>query len=250
MEAVGEALQARLHPVDADRRSDCRRSPPGMAANRPSAVANRASAMPGATTASEVLCSPAMSVKLRMIPQTVPNRPTKGATEPTVARMLSRAASRSVSAATAECMATARRERVPSRSTRLAGGRAAPFGDAGGEHLGARAARSCRAPRRSCRYPRLSRNRARTGRSRGGSRRIFAPLADDDRPGPDAGEEQADHHDLDDDVGLQEQGDGDIRSLVADAANSGLLPSSAARTPRPRRAAGASAVPPATGRRP
>ena len=50
----------------------------GMAANRPMAVANSASAMPGATTASEVLLAPAMAVKLRMMPQTVPNRPTKG----------------------------------------------------------------------------------------------------------------------------------------------------------------------------
>src|SRR3546814_8837259 len=47
----------------------------GMAANSPSAVANSASAIPGATTARLVLLAPAMSLKLRMIPQTVPNRP-------------------------------------------------------------------------------------------------------------------------------------------------------------------------------
>ena len=73
----------------------------GIAANRPMAVANKASAMPGATTASEVLLASAMAVKLRMMPQTVPNRPTKGATEPTVARMFRRSHSRSSSAATA-----------------------------------------------------------------------------------------------------------------------------------------------------
>ena len=58
-----------------------------------------------------------MSLKLRMIPQTVPNRPTNGATEPTVARMLSRPARRSTSAVTALCSAADRRERVPSLST-------------------------------------------------------------------------------------------------------------------------------------
>ena len=36
----------------------------GMAAIRPTAVANRASAIPGATTASEVVCWPAIALKL------------------------------------------------------------------------------------------------------------------------------------------------------------------------------------------
>lgn len=48
-------------------------------------VASRASAMPGATTARLVVCDLAMPIKLFMIPQTVPNRPTKGAVEPMVA---------------------------------------------------------------------------------------------------------------------------------------------------------------------
>ena len=89
----------------------------GMAANRPIAVANSASAMPGATTASEVLLAPAMAVKLRMMPHTVPNRPTNGATEPTVARMLRRSPRRSSSAATAAFIRLASRSRVPARST-------------------------------------------------------------------------------------------------------------------------------------
>src|SRR5690606_25566419 len=38
------------------------------------------------------------------------------------------------------------------------------------------------------------------------------PLADDDRPGPDAGREQAEHHHLHDDVGLHEQADRRHRS--------------------------------------
>ncbi len=88
----------------------------GMAANRPMAVANKASAMPGATTARLVFCSPAMAVKLRMIPQTVPNRPTNGAIDPTVARTLSRSAILSMAPATAEFIAVESRSRVPTGS--------------------------------------------------------------------------------------------------------------------------------------
>src|SRR3954462_11261508 len=54
-----------------------------MAAMRPIAVANRASAIPGATTASEVFFEAAIDWKLDMMPQTVPNRPTKGPADPT-----------------------------------------------------------------------------------------------------------------------------------------------------------------------
>ena len=72
--------------------------------------------MPGATTASDVLFCAAIDVKLRMIPQTVPNRPTKGATAPTVARILRRSPSRSSSAATAAFIRVASRSRVPERS--------------------------------------------------------------------------------------------------------------------------------------
>ena len=89
----------------------------GIAANSPIAVANSASAMPGATTASEVFCACAMPVKLRMIPHTVPNSPTNGATEPTVARMFNRSDSWSISLATAAPIAVASRSRVPPRST-------------------------------------------------------------------------------------------------------------------------------------
>jgi hypothetical protein len=42
--------------------------------------------MPGATTASEVLLVAAMAENEFMIPQTVPNRPIKGAVDPTLAR--------------------------------------------------------------------------------------------------------------------------------------------------------------------
>ena len=57
----------------------------GIAATRPMAVASRASAMPGATTARFEVWAWLMPTKLFMMPHTVPNSPTKGATEPTVA---------------------------------------------------------------------------------------------------------------------------------------------------------------------
>src|ERR1700712_398210 len=69
----------------------------GMAAIRPIAVANSASAMPGATTASEVFFDAAIDWKLDMMPQTVPNRPTNGPAEPTVANTSNRRSSRSIS---------------------------------------------------------------------------------------------------------------------------------------------------------
>ncbi|CAH1657327.1 conserved exported hypothetical protein [Hyphomicrobiales bacterium] len=58
----------------------------GMAATRPMAVASNASAMPGATTARFVVFDFAMPMNEFMMPQTVPNRPTKGAVAPMVAR--------------------------------------------------------------------------------------------------------------------------------------------------------------------
>src|SRR6185437_12148903 len=58
-----------------------------MAATRPKAVASSASAMPGATTARLVVCDSEIPMKAFMMPQTVPNRPTKGAVAPMVARI-------------------------------------------------------------------------------------------------------------------------------------------------------------------
>ena len=57
-----------------------------MAANKPSAVANNASAIPGATIAKLVFLEIAIDWNEFIIPQTVPNRPIKGAVEPTVAQ--------------------------------------------------------------------------------------------------------------------------------------------------------------------
>ncbi|CAH2406044.1 hypothetical protein MES4922_420056 [Mesorhizobium ventifaucium] len=58
----------------------------GIAATSPIAVASKASAMPGATTARLVVCACEMPMKAFMMPQTVPKRPTKGAVEPIVAK--------------------------------------------------------------------------------------------------------------------------------------------------------------------
>jgi hypothetical protein len=57
----------------------------GTAATRPIAVASNASAIPGATTARFVVCDFEMPIKAFMMPQTVPNKPTKGAVAPIVA---------------------------------------------------------------------------------------------------------------------------------------------------------------------
>ena len=57
-----------------------------MAANKPNAVANKASAIPGATIARLVFLDIAIDWKEFIIPQTVPNNPINGAVEPIVAR--------------------------------------------------------------------------------------------------------------------------------------------------------------------
>src|SRR6516164_11358117 len=76
----------------------------GMAATRPIAVANSASAIPGATTASEVFCEAAIDWKLVIMPATVPNRPMNGPAEPTVAKTRSRRSICSTSRAIATSM--------------------------------------------------------------------------------------------------------------------------------------------------
>ena len=58
----------------------------GIAANNPKAVANKASAIPGATIAKLVFLEIAIDWKEFIIPQTVPNKPINGAVEPTVAK--------------------------------------------------------------------------------------------------------------------------------------------------------------------
>ena len=58
----------------------------GIAASKPSAVANRASAIPGATIAKLVFLEIAIDWNEFIMPQTVPNKPIKGAVDPIVAR--------------------------------------------------------------------------------------------------------------------------------------------------------------------
>ena len=58
----------------------------GTAASNPRAVANKASAIPGATTAKLVFFDTAIDWKEFITPHTVPNNPIKGAVEPTVAK--------------------------------------------------------------------------------------------------------------------------------------------------------------------
>ena len=58
----------------------------GIAANNPSAVANKASAIPGATIAKLVFLDIAIDWKEFIIPQTVPNNPINGAVDTTVAK--------------------------------------------------------------------------------------------------------------------------------------------------------------------
>ena len=57
-----------------------------MAATSPAAVAMSASAIPGATTASEADPTLPIPMKEFMIPHTVPKRPIKGVVDPVVAR--------------------------------------------------------------------------------------------------------------------------------------------------------------------
>ena len=57
-----------------------------MAASKPKAVANKASAIPGATIAKLVFLEIAIHWKEFMMPQTVPNNPIKGAVDPIVAK--------------------------------------------------------------------------------------------------------------------------------------------------------------------
>ena len=68
--------------------------------------------MPGATTARLVLCMAAIAEKLCMMPQTVPNRPMKGAVEPTEARNTIQRSIRSISRWVATAIARSTRSRT------------------------------------------------------------------------------------------------------------------------------------------
>src|SRR6266478_3245887 len=77
-----------------------------MAVKSPAAVVTRASEMPGATA--RRLAEPAAPKpeKASMMPQTVPNRPMNGVTEPVVASQVMPFSTRRISSADASCMLT------------------------------------------------------------------------------------------------------------------------------------------------
>src|SRR6185437_14974204 len=77
----------------------------GMAANKPIAVATSASEICGATTAMVTSCNSPRPWNAPMMPQTVPNRPMYGLTEPTLARNSRLRSSRPTSRVTETCMA-------------------------------------------------------------------------------------------------------------------------------------------------
>src|ERR1700722_7122293 len=83
-----------------------------MAGNRPMAVVTSASETPGTTIASVACCTFPSELKAFMMPQTVPNRPTYGLVEPTVASVARLCSSRSISLSCATRIA----RRAPSSS--------------------------------------------------------------------------------------------------------------------------------------
>ena len=85
----------------------------GIAATRPIAVASSASAMPGATTARLVVCAFEMPMKEFMMPQTVPNSPTKGEVAPMVASRPMPSRTRRASARTISAQLDAARSLMP-----------------------------------------------------------------------------------------------------------------------------------------
>ena len=127
----------------------------GIAATRPMAVANSASAMPGATTARLVSCRAAMPAKLCMMPQTVPNRPMKGRPSRWSPAAAGPARPAAGSAAMAARMACSSR---PRNSPAVSAGIAplAPFGMAGAERRGGEALAAAARRRRGVRAARAS----------------------------------------------------------------------------------------------
>ena len=122
--ALGEGRNRR-------RRTCCRRSAPGWRRTRPRAVANSASAMPGATTVRLVSPRAAMSRNEFMIPMTVPSRPMKGVEEAMIASVDSPVSIRSVSRLTATSICAGARSTIALASSAAAAAAVAPFTGAG-----------------------------------------------------------------------------------------------------------------------
>ena len=88
----------------------------------------------------------------------------------------------------------------------VAGRRAAPLGDAGAEHLGTRQRLLAALLDEAVDIVGLPEVALEGGIALADAADPQR-MGDDDRPGPDAGEDEPGHHRLDDDVGPQEQGD-------------------------------------------
>ncbi len=173
-----------------------------MAAKRPSAVASSASAMPGATTASEVFFDAAIDWNEFMMPNTVPNRPMNGPAEATVASTrrfdfepLDLARDRDVEhLVDAGVQAAERARRLLERALPLAHRRDEQGGGAGVVRL-------------------VRQRRVKLLERLAGPEHLLETLhlvaelakqpglVENDRPAPERSEEQAEHHRLDDDVG-------------------------------------------------
>src|ERR1035437_7022060 len=170
-----------------------------MAATSPSAVASKASAMPGATTARLVVWDSEIPMKEFMMPQTVPNRPTNGAVAPVVARMPTpRETCRVIAAST--------------RSSRNATRSLNPSSMVPSDSSASRAV-----DRMSCATASLSASQSRTASKTAAALQYFEPatcnllrnpqlngLGEPNRPGHERGEGQANHHGLHHDIGIEE----------------------------------------------
>ena len=177
--------------------------------------------MPGATTARFVVCAFEMPMKLSMMPQTVPNRPTKGAVAPIVARMpvpreIFRPAAISMRS---DCQAM--RSFKPS-ARKLAESRIS-F---------AAACMSCATgplPLRSfsCACASVVRlgEHAQSAPNRGACAKKLDAFGDPDRPGHERSNRKADHDRLHDGIGMQEHAPrGEVLRQVGDGKRIALLP--------------------------
>src|SRR4029077_2833162 len=117
----------------------------GIAATSPKAVASKASAMPGATTARLVVCDFEMPMKLFMMPHTVPNNPMNGDVAPMVASRPMPSRIRRASARTISENLEAARSLIPASLEMPADSRASRMAAASNDDNAVRLA-----PRASC----------------------------------------------------------------------------------------------------
>ena len=174
--------------------------------------------MPGATTARLVVCAFEIPMKLFMMPQTVPNRPTNGAVAPMVART-AHAVTHRARLGPGD-LGKARRHALLDAALDRAVGRHPDF-DGRGRPTGATAVSVAR-PSASCASASVRVcDPAERLRNRRRAKRKLHGLGEEDRPRHQRREGQADHHRLHQDVGGQEHRPGD-RSRGAAGGHDGL----------------------------